>query len=69
MKNLEKFKSKANKLSREEMKNLEGGMKWTNDRSCNVEIRTGFGELPHGCCSLGATGYTITPWGATCHMG
>ena len=67
MKNLEKFKSKANQLAREEMKQIDGGMKWTNDRSCNVRATYGPVESPNVCCSLGASGYTITPWGYVCN--
>ena len=36
MKNLEMLKEKATILSNEEMNGVQGGMKWTNDRSGNV---------------------------------
>ncbi len=67
MKNLAKFKCKANPLSREEMKKIDGGLKWTNDRSCNVTMTYGPVQSPNVCCSLGASGYTITPWGYVCN--
>lgn len=36
MKNLELLKEKSTKLSKEQMKGVQGGMKWTNDRGGNV---------------------------------
>ncbi|MCS3556878.1 MULTISPECIES: hypothetical protein [unclassified Sphingobacterium] len=36
MKNLELLKEKSTMLSKEQMKGVQGGMKWTKDRSNNV---------------------------------
>ncbi|AQX10547.1 hypothetical protein BEI02_18755 [Elizabethkingia sp. HvH-WGS333] len=39
MKNLDALKGKAIKVSREQMKKVEGGMRWTNDRGGCVQDR------------------------------
>ncbi|WP_143882875.1 hypothetical protein [Chryseobacterium binzhouense] len=66
MKNLEKLKGKAVKFSREELKTITGGLRWTKDRSCNVEDRRGSTILVNGptpiapCCILKTcTSYTV----------
>ncbi|MCY0969131.1 hypothetical protein [Chryseobacterium wangxinyae] len=66
MKNLEKLKGKAIKFSREELKTITGGLRWTEDRSCNVDDRRGSTLLTSGitptapCCILKTcTSYTI----------
>lgn len=64
MKNLKKFESKSKQLSREEMKNIDGGLKWTGHRSCNV---VAYGTTDSSlCCSLGFDGYTVTSLGNVC---
>ncbi|OBW42148.1 hypothetical protein AB670_01486 [Chryseobacterium sp. MOF25P] len=61
MKNLEKLKGKAIKFSREELKTIKGGMRWTKDRACiddrrNLLINTSTAP----CCILKTcTSYTI----------
>ncbi|AZA50326.1 hypothetical protein EG346_20035 [Chryseobacterium carnipullorum] len=37
MKNFESLKRMATKFSREKMKTINGGMQWTDQRSCNIE--------------------------------
>lgn len=64
MKNLENLKGKAIKFSREELKKVTGGLKWTKDRSCNVEDRRGSTLLVNTttapCCILKTcTSYTV----------
>lgn len=49
------------------MKKIDGALKWTNNRSCNVRMTYGPIENPNVCCSLGASGYTVTPWGYACN--
>lgn len=46
MKNLEMLEKSAKALSRKEMNCVKGGLKWTKDRSNNVEDRRGqYGSL------------------------
>lgn len=48
MKNLELLKEKSTMLSKEQMKGVQGGMKWTNDRGGNVyDTRNLAGWLKH----------------------
>ncbi|RZK57224.1 MAG: hypothetical protein EOO87_03470 [Pedobacter sp.] len=46
MKNLKMLAKSAAVLSKTEMNGVKGGLKWTNDRSCNVIDRRGeYGQL------------------------
>jgi len=45
MKNLKMLEQKATILSTKEMNTIKGGMKWTRDRSRNVEDRRSIGGI------------------------
>ena len=45
MKNLKMLEQKASVLSDKEMNSVKGGLKWTGDRSRNVEDRRSIGGI------------------------
>lgn len=52
MKNLESLKGKAIKLSKDDLKSVNGGMRWTNDRGGCVEDRRSTGLYIQSIASM-----------------